>query len=414
MRSIAILPILLSIIALAFTGVAGRSVSNFSLGTPERRGSSSSGSGTYETCVTVSGKWLGYKYNFGCLCLSDVDDYCSANGISSSMKSLINYQISSSGSKKWYPHNAQPTCDGSGGYTCGSLSRTSSGSCGSTNCDPKKTSSNGGCCPRGQTYKDGKCCGSVGCNRGGSKCTPVLTCPTYTSNGICCPSGSSGWTGCATVCCPAGQTEDGSTGKCITSCPTGQTYNSQTKKCESVCDTANGYTHQWTTKGKEICCRKSHKACQTVCCPQDKPEVGSSGKCCPVGSTLASDGSCVSPSPGAGSASRRRRALIGQQIHLGPVDSSPSFGLAANSKGAMCPHSFAACPIDGRDASQYECIDTRMDLQSCGGCASLGQGTDCTAIAGARWMGCSKGKCEVYSCKKGWSLSANGTSCDRR
>lgn len=44
-------------------------------------------------------------------------------------------------------------------------------------------------------------------------------------------------------------------------------------------------------------------------------------------------------------------------------------------------------------SGDYECADTRNDIQSCGGCASTGAGTDCTAIDGAWNVGCHIGKC---------------------
>ncbi|WVQ72706.1 hypothetical protein IAR50_002266 [Cryptococcus sp. DSM 104548] len=386
-----------------------RAVSNTTLGA--RGGSLFSGS--YQTCVSVSGNWFGFAYNFGCLCYDDIDTFCSNNNIDSSLKSLIKTYVSSKGSSKFYPDNSQPTCDGKGGYTCGSLSITSKG-CSTSTCDSNKYSTNGGCCPRGQTYKNGKCCGSVGCNFGQQKCTPALTCSTYSSNGICCPSGTSGWTGCKTVCCPKGQIEDGSTGKCISSCPSDQEYNSAKGKCESTCDTSNGYIYQTTLKGTGICCKKSTTACSTVCCPVDKPEVGTTGVCCPAGSSVV-NGVCTSPSGATTTTAAHKRAFFAPQIQLKAASFVASYGMPENSAGALCPRGLAACPIPGVAGAldQYECLDSSSDLQSCGGCVSLGSGQDCTALPGARWMGCNGGVCEVYSCKRGWARAANGTVCER-
>lgn len=86
------------------------------------------------------------------------------------------------------------------------------------------------------------------------------------------------------------------------------------------------------------------------------------------------------------------------------LGASGYFGLDANADGDLCPGALAACPIEGAADSDYECLDTQSDLQSCGGCASLGQGKDCTLINGAKWMGCVKGQCEIYSCAKGFKL----------
>jgi hypothetical protein len=76
----------------------------------------------------------------------------------------------------------------------------------------------------------------------------------------------------------------------------------------------------------------------------------------------------------------------------------------------LCPTGLDACPISGL-TTEYECLDTSTELESCGGCASVGQGQDCTAIKGAWNVGCDKGRCKVYTCFAGFLLSADGTSC---
>ena len=58
----------------------------------------------------------------------------------------------------------------------------------------------------------------------------------------------------------------------------------------------------------------------------------------------------------------------------------------------LCPAGLDACPIS-MEGGDYECIDTFRDLESCGGCASLGHGEDCTAIRGAWNVGCHRGHC---------------------
>jgi len=79
----------------------------------------------------------------------------------------------------------------------------------------------------------------------------------------------------------------------------------------------------------------------------------------------------------------------------------------------------------------YECIDFANELESCGGCASAGEGQDCSAIPNAVSVGCEAGSCAgkwwrtrssgvgqgereceliiVYSCLDGFAI--NGTSC---
>lgn len=60
-----------------------------------------------------------------------------------------------------------------------------------------------------------------------------------------------------------------------------------------------------------------------------------------------------------------------------------------------------------------ECIDTQQALDSCGGCASTGEGQDCTKIRGAAGVGCSAGQCVVFSCQAGYKPSLAGDRCVR-
>ncbi|KAE9411126.1 hypothetical protein BT96DRAFT_249514 [Gymnopus androsaceus JB14] len=78
---------------------------------------------------------------------------------------------------------------------------------------------------------------------------------------------------------------------------------------------------------------------------------------------------------------------------------------------SACPSGLDACPISGLTAGDYECLDTSAELESCGGCTSIGQGQDCTAIKGAWNVGCEVGSCKVYSCAAGYMMSADSTSC---
>lgn len=61
----------------------------------------------------------------------------------------------------------------------------------------------------------------------------------------------------------------------------------------------------------------------------------------------------------------------------------------------LCPMGLRACPISGTStlSSDYECLDTTNELEACGGCASTGEGEDCTAIKGAWNVGCERGTC---------------------
>lgn len=57
-----------------------------------------------------------------------------------------------------------------------------------------------------------------------------------------------------------------------------------------------------------------------------------------------------------------------------------------------CPPDLDACPVSSL-AGDYECLDTTSELESCGGCTSLGKGQDCTRIEGAWNVGCHQGSC---------------------
>ncbi|KAH7104391.1 hypothetical protein BKA62DRAFT_505848 [Auriculariales sp. MPI-PUGE-AT-0066] len=77
----------------------------------------------------------------------------------------------------------------------------------------------------------------------------------------------------------------------------------------------------------------------------------------------------------------------------------------------LCPLGTEACPIAGLFGGEYECLNTMVELESCGGCASTHKGQDCTTIAHAWNVGCERGACRVYSCQHGFSANTNGTSC---
>ena len=98
---------------------------------------------------------------------------------------------------------------------------------------------------------------------------------------------------------------------------------------------------------------------------------------------------------------------------------------------SLCPVGETACPIAGaasfgafalssnknadfgHSAGGYECLDTATSLDSCGGCASTGQGMDCTQIAHSSGVGCNSGQCVIFSCESGYAVSSNATKCVR-
>lgn len=59
-----------------------------------------------------------------------------------------------------------------------------------------------------------------------------------------------------------------------------------------------------------------------------------------------------------------------------------------------CPKGFSACPVSSLVGGDYECVDTLVDLDNCGGCASLGEGQNCNAIPGVWNVGCEQSACK--------------------
>ncbi|WWC63839.1 uncharacterized protein I303_106444 [Kwoniella dejecticola CBS 10117] len=83
-------------------------------------------------------------------------------------------------------------------------------------------------------------------------------------------------------------------------------------------------------------------------------------------------------------------------------------------KQTLCPRGAKACAVPGTAA--YECIDTRSELEACGGCL-FGEyqnplnstvGIDCTSLAGIAQgaVTCANSQCEAFACKSGFQLAS--------
>ncbi|ORY85309.1 hypothetical protein BCR35DRAFT_289978 [Leucosporidium creatinivorum] len=130
------------------------------------------------------------------------------------------------------------------------------------------------------------------------------------------------------------------------------------------------------------------------------------------------NGKCV----GSPSASARARQKLKKRV--------------SNKSVKLCPGKESACPIVGSTsfllaqasgfkafrsqdiekveaAGGYECLDTDYTLESCGGCASMGEGQNCALIPHAHSTGCNSGKCMVFSCTAGFKPTWNGAGCTR-
>ncbi|KAJ4468850.1 hypothetical protein J3R30DRAFT_3554805 [Lentinula aciculospora] len=86
----------------------------------------------------------------------------------------------------------------------------------------------------------------------------------------------------------------------------------------------------------------------------------------------------------------------------------------------VCRSGWVACGIAGGGVRQWECVDVRSDLESCGGCPSdvvssdgnPGHGVDCTTIPGVSDVSCNSGHCAVDKCMPGYTISRNRRHCD--
>ncbi|BEJ11030.1 hypothetical protein CspHIS471_0104520 [Cutaneotrichosporon sp. HIS471] len=81
----------------------------------------------------------------------------------------------------------------------------------------------------------------------------------------------------------------------------------------------------------------------------------------------------------------------------------------------LCPAPLTACSV--KDTDGWECIDTRGELESCGGCVhgvyglpSSENGEECSTLRGVARGGahCVNGHCEITACRFGFTLRLNG------
>ncbi|OCF61659.1 hypothetical protein L486_01317 [Kwoniella mangroviensis CBS 10435] len=112
-------------------------------------------------------------------------------------------------------------------------------------------------------------------------------------------------------------------------------------------------------------------------------------------------------------------------VALGPEPSATPSAVARRAnrikrERSLCPKDQHACRIYG--SSEYECLNTNYELESCGGCkygeylgdyrrpylvnTTMSAGQDCSNIAGAEPWGvsCSSGRCDIKACIEGYSL----------
>ncbi|KAF8328551.1 uncharacterized protein EI90DRAFT_3064556 [Cantharellus anzutake] len=132
---------------------------------------------------------------------------------------------------------------------------------------------------------------------------------------------------------------------------------------------------------------------------------------CIDGYSKASDGHCYCPSDKYECNGRCQTAAC-------PNPSAHSRRRAVQLALARCPTGYEKCGVygRGRNTRGYECIDTRVNLESCGGCTSslpglTPTGRDCSAIANASSVRCVSSKCVIEFCRPGYLLDISGSEC---
>lgn len=88
-------------------------------------------------------------------------------------------------------------------------------------------------------------------------------------------------------------------------------------------------------------------------------------------------------------------------------------------RSGSCGAGLTACGVygwQGVGSEAWECIDTKRDLESCGGCMvpfgrNIASGVDCTAIPGVMDVTCNSGSCVVHRCQPGYIVSLDNSYC---
>ncbi|KAG8951648.1 hypothetical protein FRC04_005936 [Tulasnella sp. 424] len=99
---------------------------------------------------------------------------------------------------------------------------------------------------------------------------------------------------------------------------------------------------------------------------------------------------------------------------------TPSRGVQQKRRHLQCGRGFKRCPLY-TSIGGFDCVDIKNDPEQCGGCLPVegvpkafsgAAGQDCTAVPNASIANCVKGKCIIENCRKGFTKSADGKSCN--
>ena len=90
---------------------------------------------------------------------------------------------------------------------------------------------------------------------------------------------------------------------------------------------------------------------------------------------------------------------LNHHLHSAAVTQLGPSSVPTKKRAVHCTRGYTTCPHwSGRGG--MDCIDTRSNVESCGGCVSVspedaGEGTDCTAIPGVSIANCVRSQCVV-------------------
>lgn len=296
----------------------------------------------------------------------------------------------------------------------------SSGKCTYTSCKSPYALT-GGSCNLVDLLSDPKNCGSVG-----------NVCPSSYSNGGTgyCLLGT-----CTTSCshlfdfdsllgfCRDVSSDTNNCGKCGAKCslPGAAATTCRSGTClATVCNAGftlqNGACTQVNLDSDVNNCGQLGKVCQFL--PAGATGVCANRQCqltgCPSGYVLQS-GVCTRSTASQRARAKKSKIAVPKSLCPSPNEvACPIIGSSTYQR-AVAQHFTSATEFTGVFAGEggYECLDITQSLDSCGGCASTGEGQDCTKIRGAVSMGCESSKCVVYSCEAGWKPALSGDRCVR-
>ncbi|KAK7039422.1 insulin-like growth factor binding protein, partial [Favolaschia claudopus] len=344
---------------------------------------------------------------------------------------------------RYYTGTACAACN-SRCATCAGGSSTSCLSCfpGMSFVQNGPASTTGSCqCPSNQFFTGSGCADChptcKTCSASGS--SSCLTCdpPFQVKGGICgCPDGQYRNGNICSPCSPHCTTCDGPEyNQCLT-CPDGGPPNSL-NSCDRGGSPPPRRKRNYAIGGS---CGSCHGSCATCsgpastdclsCAPPSK--LTADGQCadsCPPRTTPDTSGSaCVNCDASCASCSGTSSdectscsldaTLCGGKCVPGPLCPSPRPSPDRRAyRSGECPRGLTPCAVPGRSFRSWECVDTRNDLESCGGCSFSGlnkaetTGQDCTALPGVADVSCLHGRCTVMKCMPGYDIHHNRTQC---